>query len=207
MGRREERLCTKGRRINWRLIQKGKKSQKNPDYLKKRSFSTRFSINVFYSSISLSFPQLRGLCSARKNVLPVSPFLSALCISYVARWCVFFFTFKQQWIWPWLHWILLKRTNIQNMMCYVCNVIVRPPFPYCNEPFGLNMQNCLTWNQTDIELTLKPLDGTSNVIQCGDIIVVISSILEILQVMHENCSQAFYIRASSGRQYTSRPNA
>lgn len=48
------------------LDTKGKKITKKFQIIKKRSFSTRFSINVFYSSISLSFPQRRGLCSARK---------------------------------------------------------------------------------------------------------------------------------------------
>lgn len=87
---------------------------------------------------------------------------------------------------------------------YICNV--RPSFPYCGARFGLNMQKCLTRNQTDIELTLKPPDGASGVIRCGDIIVVTSGIFETLQVMHESCSQAFYIRASSGGRYTSGRN-
>lgn len=88
-----EEILYKRRTNTLTLDTKGKVTKKMQDY-KKRSFSSRFSINVFYSPISLSFPLHRCLCSARgRNVFPFS---SALVFHVLPTDVFVFFFFNIQ---------------------------------------------------------------------------------------------------------------
>lgn len=167
------------------------------DYKKKGSFSPRFSINVFYSPISLSFPLHRCLCSARgKNVFPFS---SALCISCTAHWCLFFFfSFKYSsgheydldcGEYCWRELLSFSHVNMIFRCHQTVLVILQEPLEWiCKKSFTEN----------DTDSLIKPLVETSGVIRFDSI----TDVMHSMAVLHEVFFLEFFFTASLGRLHT-----